>query len=147
MGMMRLNKKEEYGLMALRYLYNRPGNEPCTAKEISLALGVPFDVISKVLRTLALGEVIKVSQGVKGGYYPNKSLDEVSFYQLAKMISGPIGLVKCLIQENCDIKQTCNISSPVARLNEKLIEFYQSISIGALLASDPIKEEVIDESI
>jgi hypothetical protein len=33
----------------------------------------------------------------------------------------------------CDLKATCNITSPISTLNRRLMDFYAGLSVGELL--------------
>jgi Rrf2 family protein len=128
---LKITRKIEYSLSALRHIASKHQGELTTAKEVCDRYGAPFDVLSKVLQTLAQKGVLKSEQGAYGGYLLQKDLSKVSFYDLAEMIEGPMAVVKCLHSEapKCDLSSTCNVVSPLTYFNEKLIEFYQSLSV------------------
>jgi Rrf2 family transcriptional regulator, nitric oxide-sensitive transcriptional repressor len=135
--MNKINRKVEYALMGLKHMRAKAPGELTTAKEISSLYGCPFDVMSRVLQTLAKKGVVRSEQGAHGGYQITKDLSRVSFYELNEMILGPVVVARCLHDESgespCEIRETCNIVSPVNALNRKLVEFYKSLSLSELL--------------
>lgn len=132
--MNRLNRKIEYALMALKIMSQKRPGELTSAKEIVDATGCPFDATARVLQQLTAREILRSEQGPHGGYLLIRDLSRVSFYELSEVILGPLGLAKCLQSEqDCELKSRCNIASPVAALNRRLMEFYQSLSVGELL--------------
>ena len=132
--MKRLNRKVEYALMALKVMASKRAGELTTAKEVVDRTGGPFDAIARVLQQLAQRSILKSEQGAHGGYLLIRDLARVSLHELNEIVIGPHALTKCLHHdEGCGLKAKCNILSPVAILNRRLTEFYQSLSVGELL--------------
>ena len=133
--MAKLNRKIEYALIALKYMKGKAPGQVTAAKEICDVHGSPFDATARVLQQMVQRGVLLSEHGAHGGYQLIKDLDKISVFDLIEMVSGPVGLAKCL-QINagvCDIKSTCNIRTPVNYLNARLTEFYQNISVTELL--------------
>lgn len=133
--MNKINRKVEYALISLKHMRNKAPGELTTAKELNLLYGCPFDVTSRVLQTMVQKGLLRSEQGAYGGYQIAKDLQKVSFYDLVEMILGPIAVARCIhgADTGCDIRETCNIVSPVQNLNRKLAEFYKSLSVAELL--------------
>jgi Rrf2 family protein len=132
--MNRLNRKVEYALMALKVMaVKRPG-ELTTAKEVVETTGCPFDATARVLQQMAQREILRSEQGAQGGYVLIRDLNKVSLLELMELILGSIAVAKCVGGEGeCDLKPTCNISSPIGNLNRRLMDFYAGLSVGELL--------------
>lgn len=134
--MSKINRKVEYALIGLKHMRNKTPGELTTAKELALLYGCPFDVMSRVLQIMVQKGLLRSEQGAHGGYQINKDLQRVSFYDLTEIIMGPVAVVKCILGESesaCEIRQTCNIVSPVQTLNRKIADFYKSLSVAELL--------------
>lgn len=132
--MNRLNRKVEYALMALRYMASKVPGELTTAKEVVDATGCPFDATARVMQLMAQKGILKSEQGSHGGYAIVRDLSKTSFYELIEMILGPLGIVKCVHAVNvCDMEGTCNIRSPLAELNARLIDFYKNLTVFEIL--------------
>lgn len=133
--MLKITRKIEYSLMALRHMASKYQGELTTAKEISDSYKAPFDVTSKVMQIMAQRGLLKSEQGAHGGYLVLKDLSKVSVFDLIQMLEGPVAVVKCLISgpASCEMHDGCNIISPVNHLNEKLVEFYKNLSVLELI--------------
>lgn len=133
--MNKINRKLEYALMALKYMSQKIPGELTTAKEVSDAFHTPFDATARVMQQMAQkGGILRAEYGAAGGYQITKDLAKISIHDLVEIIEGPTALVKCLHKEGpCEIQGTCNIVSPVTHLNERLTEFYKSLSLKDLL--------------
>lgn len=138
--MNKINRKVEYSLIALKHMRSKSQGELTTVKELSNLYGCPFDVLSRVLQVLTQKGVLRSEQGAHGGYMIIRDLQRLSFFELVEMILGPMSVAKCLHEKTgptCDIRETCNIVSPVLNLNKKLAEFYRGINVAEILDPKP----------
>jgi len=135
--MNKINRKVEYALIGLKHMRSKAPGELTSAKEISQLYGCPFDATSRVMQILAQKGVLKSEQGAHGGYMLTKDLTRLSFYDLSEMILGPVMVARCLHESgdepSCEIRETCNIVSPVQTLNRRLVEFYRGLTVAELL--------------
>jgi len=119
--------------MALKYLHLRSPDK-VTAKEVSDQLNISFDVVARVLQALAQKGVLNSEQGVSGGYRLTLGLQNLTLHHLIEIIDGPSSIVKCITEVGaCDIQDSCNIVPPMKALNEKLNQFYKTITIQELV--------------
>jgi DNA-binding IscR family transcriptional regulator len=99
---------------------------------------------------MAQNGLLKAEHGSHGGYQILRDLSKISFLELAEWILGPIQLVDCLTDEdgNCDMTDTCNIISPINRLNGKIKSFYQSLVVRDLVETPSLgkKSDMLPEN-
>ncbi len=132
--MNKMSKKMEYALMALRVISAKPEGVLTSAKEVSEQMHIPFDVTARVLQALSSRGLLTAEYGVSGGYFLSRPLDEISVHDLNEMLEGHVVLTKCLgLDEPCEISSTCNITAPILALNNKVKEFYKSVSLHEVL--------------
>ncbi|MNJ93485.1 transcriptional repressor NsrR [compost metagenome] len=136
--------------MALKHMSQKIPGELTSAKEVSDSFHTPFDATARVMQQMAQkGGILRSEYGANGGYQITKDLSKISIHDLVEIVEGPTALVKCLHKEvPCEIQGTCNIVSPITALNQKLTDFYRSVSLKDLLvekekASTVVKSEVI----
>jgi len=135
--MNKINRKVEYALIGLKYMRGKQPGELTTVKELTLNFGCPFEMTSRVMQTLTQKGLLRSEQGAYGGYQITKDLNRISFYDLMGMILGPMALAKCMhdgeLESSCEIRDTCNIVSPVQTLSRRLAEFYRDLTVAELL--------------
>jgi Rrf2 family protein len=137
--MIKINKKVEYALILLKHLKTAPEGKLITAKELERIFGLSFDVVSKVMQTLSSHGYLKSIKGAHGGYTLERSTDDLTLYELNEMLLGPVAVADCIHHQggnessSCELSGGCNIVGPMNRLNEKIVEFYQSLTIAELL--------------
>lgn len=134
--MLKINKKVEYALMALKFMADK--NDQATlvsAREICDAFQTPFDTTAKVMQVMNSHDILKSVKGIKGGYFLNKNLGEITYMELVQMIEGreELGRVCSNHKGTCDFIVKCNISTPVENLNRKLNAFLENLTLAELL--------------
>lgn len=139
--MIKINKKVEYALIALKYMatHKPAAHDLTSAREICDRFKTPFDTTAKVLQVMNNNGLLNSTKGIKGGYSLAKPLREITFTELALMIEG-IGEVKKFCESSkglCDLYHICNIVSPIDTLNNKINNFLNQLTLEDLL----LKEE------
>ena len=71
--MLKLTKKADYGLMALKYLAEHPETAALSAKDIADAYGIPAQLLAKILQQLTKSGLLKSHAGMNGGYALSKA--------------------------------------------------------------------------
>ncbi|MBC7427105.1 MAG: Rrf2 family transcriptional regulator [Bacteriovorax sp.] len=134
--MLKINKKVEYALMALKFMADKNDLTPLvSAREICDAFHTPFDTTAKVMQVMNNHDILKSVKGIKGGYSLNKSLSSITYMELVQMIEGreEIGRVCTGHKGTCELLGKCNISTPVENLNKKLNSFLENLTLSELL--------------
>ena len=109
-----------------------------SVKKLAEQMSVSFDSLSRVMQKMAKQGFISSEQGKSGGYRLSCDFSQKSLYDLIFAIQGPVEIVKCLsLGDGCSMESQCDVKSPISFLNDKLVEFYKTISLADLL----IKQE------
>ena len=61
--MLKLTKKADYGLMALKYLAEHPETPALSAKDVADAYGIPAQLLAKILQRLTKTGLLKLPRG------------------------------------------------------------------------------------
>ncbi|OUR96986.1 hypothetical protein A9Q84_11665 [Halobacteriovorax marinus] len=132
--MLKVNKKVEYALMALKFMAQKESDDLTSAREICDHFKTPFDTTAKVMQIMNSGNILNSVKGIKGGYSISIDLSKVSYLALTKMIEGKeLGSICQTSKGICDLVHQCNIANPMFNLGEKLNNFLDSLSIQELL--------------
>ena len=67
--MLRLSKKADYALIAMKHLALRPDQSAASAREIAEQYDIPVELMAKVLQRLAREGLLASHQGTRGGYH------------------------------------------------------------------------------
>ena len=127
--MLKLTRKLEYALIALRHMQDK-GDTFISAKEIAETYLIPKEILSKTLQQMARLNYIKAAQGPQGGYRIRKGSTEISMTQFMEDLEGPIGIVDCNINPDCIQLDNCNIRMPVKQINSNIRAIFNEIRVG-----------------
>ncbi|MGC2301467.1 MAG: Rrf2 family transcriptional regulator [Acidobacteriaceae bacterium] len=134
--MLRLTKKADYGLMALKYLAEHPDSASLSARDIAEAYHIPPQLLAKILQRLAKVGILRSHAGMSGGYTLLKSAREISAFEVIHAIDGPLFITSCGTSDtSCDLTNSCTIKEPLARVNDSISGLLRSISIADLAES------------
>src|ERR1039458_5826113 len=87
--MLKLTKKADYGLMALKYLAEHPETLALSAKDVADAYGIPAQLLAKILQLLTKNGLLRSHAGMNGGYALARDARTVSAYEVIHAIDGP----------------------------------------------------------
>jgi Rrf2 family protein len=133
--MIKINRKVEYALMVLKAMKEKDLHELTTAREVCDRYNTPFDTTAKVMQQMNGAGILHSHKGVKGGYTLARDLASISYIELAELIEGKSFMMDCH-EGPCDLIHSCNISQPIKRLNDYLINIFNSLTLHELLAED-----------
>tara|TARA_B100000686_G_C16054513_1_gene601556 strand:+ start:155 stop:553 length:399 start_codon:yes stop_codon:yes gene_type:complete len=131
--MLNITKKIEYSLIAIRHISKDDKKDISSAKEISSMYNVPHEIMAKTMQKLCRLGYLGAIKGSHGGYFLKKSLDEINLIDFMESLEGPIGIVKCSIDEHCNLTEVCNIKTPIQRVNENIRNVLSNISINEVI--------------
>lgn len=92
---MKLSKKTEYAFRALLELsLHGSSNGALSAAEIAKNQDIPIKFLEQILVILKGGGLVSSRRGQKGGYYINRSPNEVSLAEVIRLFEGEITLIR-----------------------------------------------------
>jgi Rrf2 family protein len=132
--MLKLTKKADYGLIALKHLAMH-GPASSSAKEIAETYGIPPALLSKILQKLAKNGFLRSEQGTNGGYKLAREAGEITALEVIRSIDGPIFLTACFTEHGyCCHTNTCIVRDPLQKVHEGILRLLASITIADMSA-------------
>jgi Rrf2 family protein len=134
--MVRLSKRVEYGLIAIRDIASRPRGDLVTAKEISDRYGIPFDLLAKVLQRLSKAGLIQATQGVRGGYALVVDPGQVQVSAIIHAIEGTTPVIaQCLSDgpQSCEVFSVCTIKSPLSKVQANIERAFGTMTLAEIV--------------
>jgi len=131
--MIRMTKQADYGFVLLSRLAGEPGrvaNAPDLAGETRL----PLPMVSKILKLLARGEVVRSHRGVKGGYSLARPAEEISAAEIVRALEGPVALTVCIEGSpgECELEPFCQVRGHWQQINVAIESALERISLAEL---------------
>jgi len=132
--MLKLTRKVEYALLALRHMQQKPEGIVTNTKEISIKYDIPLQILAKTLQQLARENIIGAVQGPTGGYKITSDLNEINMIQFFEKLEGPMGMMNCFHDTDCSQLGACIIKSPMEQINGKLRNFFSKMTLNEVTA-------------
>jgi Rrf2 family protein len=133
--MLRLSKKADYALMAVRHLALNAGSSSTSAREIAEQYDIPIELMAKVLQRLVRAGVLLSTQGTRGGYTLSRPPASISVADVIQAIDGPFTVTACSSENNdCEQYSKCSIRDPLWQIRERIAETLGTVSIAEMAA-------------
>ncbi|HIB26148.1 MAG TPA: Rrf2 family transcriptional regulator [Candidatus Marinimicrobia bacterium] len=127
--MLKITRKVEYALIALRHMQLKQSEELTSTKEIATRYGVPQQLLAKTLQHMARDGIIEAVQGPAGGYRVATNLEQISMKDFFEKLEGPLGMMDCYFDSDCIQFGSCNIRVPIQRINDNMRNLFSQMSV------------------
>jgi FeS assembly SUF system regulator len=126
--MLRITKITDYGFILLAHMANQDMDLLHNAKDLSAAIGIPLPTVSKVLKILTQGSILKSHQGSKGGYSLAKPAGEITAAEIIEAVEGPVAITDCSSAEGCE--RNCVVSPSWQQVNSAVIGALSGLTLA-----------------
>jgi Rrf2 family protein len=139
--MLRLSKKADYALMAMKHLALKAGVPAMpagasSAREIAEQYDIPIELMAKVLQRLVRTGLLVSTQGTRGGYALSRPSASITVADVIEAIDGPFTVTACSTEKNdCEQYSKCSIRDPLWQIKERIVEALGTVTL-AEMASD-----------
>jgi Rrf2 family protein len=142
--MLRLSKKADYALMAVRHLALPDGPSSTSAREIAEQYDIPLELMAKVLQRLVRAGLLISTQGTRGGYTLSRMPAAISVSDVMQAIDGPFTVTACSTDNHdCDQYDKCSIRDPLWKIRERIAATLNTVTIAEMAAdSDAVQAPV-----
>jgi Rrf2 family protein len=131
--MLRLSKKADYALLAMRHLAARVDREAVSARELAESYDIPPELLAKVLQKLVKARLLESHQGIRGGYGLARPAGAVSVAEVIQAIDGPLTVTACSEEDHsCDQYSKCGIRDPLWRIKDRIVSALAATSVAEL---------------
>lgn len=139
--MLRLSKKSDYALIAMKHLATHGDRASASAREIAEAYDIPVELMAKVLQRLAKSSLVLSLQGTRGGYRLSRPTAQITVADIIQAIDGPLTVTACSTEaENCGQYAKCNVRDPLWKIKDRIISALSDCTLQEISAGAP--EEV-----
>ena len=133
--MLRLSKKADYALMAVKHLAQKPGAPSTSAREIAEQYDIPLELMAKVLQRLVRAGLLVSTQGTRGGYTLSRPSTSISIADVIEAIDGPFTVTACSSDKSdCEQYSKCSVRGPLWQIRERIAETLGTVTIAEMAA-------------
>jgi FeS assembly SUF system regulator len=149
--MLRLSKKADYALMAMKHLAIKTAtpSASASAREIAEQYDIPIELMAKVLQRLARSGLLVSHQGTRGGYTLAKPTTAISVADIIQAIDGPLTVTACSTEdEQCEQFTKCNVRDPLWKIKDRIVAALETCSLAEIsTAAAPPEPDVMPMSL
>ena len=137
--MLRLSKKADYALMAMKHLALAGVAPSTSAREIAGQYDIPIELMAKVLQRLVRTGLLVSTQGTRGGYALSRPARAISVADVIQAIDGPFTVTACSTEKvDCEQYGKCSIRDPLWQIKERIVE-----ALGTVTIAEMAREQVV----
>jgi len=141
--MLRLSKKADYALMAMKHLAADAPHGTASAREIAERYDIPLELLAKVLQQLTRRGLLLSQMGIHGGYHLARPTTTISVADIIEAIDGPLAITACgPTDERCEQFSKCNVRDPLWRVKDRIVAVLQTFSLSEMARGDEIEQLV-----
>src|SRR6267154_4157544 len=141
--MLKLSKKSDYALIAVRHLASHGAERSHSASDIAEAYGISAPLLAKVLQRLAKHGLVTARHGSSGGYQLARHPKDISALEVISAVDGPMMITSCVTSHgDCDQRNTCTVREHLRKVNESIVQVLRAVSISQMTEDSPEVELV-----
>jgi len=140
--MLKLTKKADYGLIAVRHLAEHADLGACSAKDLAEMYGIPQEALAKILQQLAKSKLLVSQHGTNGGYALARDPRQISALEVIRAIEGTPFMTSCRSAKGCGTSSRCTVREPLQKVGRAIEEVLSKLSVWELQESGEDAEPV-----
>lgn len=129
---MLITRRSDYAMRICRVLKD---GKVHNVREICQKEEIPRAFAYKILRELEMADLVKSERGNQGGYYLNKSLSDLTIYDVVSITEGDLAILHCM-REDCSRNSDtmpCKVHQEIERIQKILISEMKKKTIADIM--------------
>jgi Rrf2 family protein len=136
--MLKLTKKADYGLIAMRHLAQHTDLGACSAKDLAAMYSMPQEALAKILQRLTKAGLLVSQYGTNGGYTLARDPRRISAFEVIRAIDGPLFITSCSVAEgDCDQSDRCTVREPLRKVGRSIEAVLNRMTIWEMAEPEP----------
>ncbi|HEU5465094.1 MAG TPA: Rrf2 family transcriptional regulator [Candidatus Binatia bacterium] len=141
---MNVGRRVDYAVRALSYLAGQPEGKVISRSDIEKSQDIPSFYLSKIMKDLVAGGLVRSHIGSKGGFTLAKRPGAISIKDVYETVERPLVLMECLEKgpSYCSFCAVCLQKSVWEKAREVLANFLAGVSIAEIADGDGLKRRL-----
>jgi len=131
---MNVGRRVDYAIRALSYLAGQPTGKIISRTDIENSQDIPSYYLSKIMKDLVAGGLVRSQIGSKGGFTLAKPPEAINIKEVYETVERPLVLMECL-QDGSNYCSYCSVCSQISvweKAQKMLADFLAGVSIGEI---------------
>ena len=131
-SLMNVGRRVDYAVRALSYLAGQPPGKIVSRATIEENQDIPPYYVSKIMKDLVAGGLVRSHVGSKGGFSLARTPDKITIKEVYEAVERPLVLMECLERGAgfCSYCSVCTQISIWEKAQTLLAKYLAAISIG-----------------
>ena len=136
--MLKLTKKADYGLIAMRHLAQHSELGACSAKDLAGIYSLPQEALAKILQRLTKAGLLESQFGTNGGYTLARDPRTITALEVIRAIDGPLFMTSCSTPvRGCGQSERCTVREPLRKVSRSIEKVLQRLTIWEMTDKQP----------
>jgi Rrf2 family iron-sulfur cluster assembly transcriptional regulator len=142
---MNVGRRVDYAVRALSFLAGQPPEKIVSRADIEKSQDIPSFYLSKIMKDLVAGGLVRSHIGSKGGFTLAKLATSISIKDVYETVERPLVLMDCLERgtDYCSYCSVCTQKSIWEQAQTVLAEFLGGISINDIADRQGLKGRLV----
>jgi Rrf2 family protein len=142
---MNVGRRVDYAVRALSFLAGQPPEKIVSRADIEKSQDIPSFYLSKIMKDLVAGGLVRSHIGSKGGFTLAKPAAGISIKDVYETVERPLVLMDCLERgaDYCSYCAVCSQRSIWEQAQTVLADFLERISINDIADRQGLKERLV----
>jgi Rrf2 family transcriptional regulator, iron-sulfur cluster assembly transcription factor len=140
---MRLTTKGRFAVTAMIDVAMHSTAGPATLAGVSERQKISLSYLEQLFGKLRRSGLVESVRGPGGGYHLARSPETVTVADVIVAVDEPIDATQCGGQENCRDDRRCMTHELWATLNERILDYLQSVTLADLVRQQQQKADVV----
>ena len=142
---MNVGRRVDYAVRALSYLAGQSDGRVVSRSDIEKSQDIPSFYLSKIMKDLVAGGLVRSHIGAKGGFTLAKPAREISIKDVYETVERPLVLMECLDSgaDYCSFCAVCSQKSIWEEAQVVLGNFLAGVTIATIADKQGLKERLV----
>ncbi|MGH7823930.1 MAG: RrF2 family transcriptional regulator [Candidatus Binatia bacterium] len=143
-SLMNVGRRVDYAVRALSFLAGQPVGKIVSRADIEKSQDIPSFYLSKIMKDLVAGGLVKSHVGSKGGFTLAKASASITIKDVYETVERPLVLMECLEKgvSYCSYCSVCSQKSIWEEAQMVLANFLAGVSIGDIADKQGLRERL-----
>lgn len=144
---MKFSTKTRYGIRAVLEIALNAKEEGIYQKDIAKNQDISYKYLDHIINGLKVAGIVAKAAGRKSGYILTRSPEKITIYDVHNAFEPGICVVDCLSgNTRCEREGYCALNGFWGNLNNRVIDYFKSITIKDLMEDQVKLEDAVDDN-
>jgi Rrf2 family protein len=140
-SLMQVGRRVDYAVRALSYLAGQPPGRVISRADIEKSQDIPSFYLSKIMKDLVAGGLVRSHIGSKGGFTLAKDASAITIKDVYETVERPLVLMECLEEgaNYCSYCSVCSQRSVWEEARTVLAKFLSGVAVADIADRQGLK--------